>query len=423
MGTGMGSALITGFSPSAASTQLTSGNGSTDTVRGPQAILVQALQEAEALLRSNPNVREEYLAHAYHYLAGMLDFYVARYLKGGDPDRPCFVRDMDSYRSWGLPTPNHHYYSAEIDGTGEYRIACERGDTADYCFEILSGLAGDDGVIGQRIDAIEAANLSIEADGRFAIHIGGEPREQNWLRAGPNARIVFVRQTVDDWITEQPTPMLIERVDTNPDLTPFIPPDMEQVEELYRKAAHGMLDQVRFLNDFAINWMQELALNQLPAPSVGPSDAGYFPGQFNSKCRWEIQQDEALIVSIVEPNCAYQSLDLAHPVWFNSIYPREISSSLSKSQSRVSSDGITRFAISAADPTIPNWLNTGGLLEGFLFIRWQRVEGSPPAQPETKIVKIADLRSEFPDDEPQISMSQRAETSRIRRLAMDKRYF
>lgn len=389
----------------------------------PQAILARALEQARALLMQNPNMRPDYIAGGYIYLAGMLEFHVMRHLKGGDPDRPCFVRDMESHRNWGLPTPNHHYYSAQIDGSGVYRILGQRGNVADYCFEVLSGLAGDDGVIGDRIDAMEASNLKIGPDGRFEIVVGGEPRANNWLKAGRKARAIFVRQTVNDWVAEQPTPMFIERLDLDPEAMGFEPLTMDEVREVYRQAAKGLVDQVGFLNDFAANWKKTLDLNSLSTPSVGPADAGYFPGQFNTKCRWEIGDGEVLLITLKEPDCAYQSLDLAHPVWFNSIYPREITSSLTGAQSRVSSDGLMRFVIGVADPGVPNWLNSGGLREGFLFLRWQGVEGRPPQKPEMKRVDVADIRAHFPANEPIVSAAERAAAAHLRRLTMDKRYF
>src|SRR3546814_10153874 len=74
---------------------------------------------------------------------------------------------MDRHRSWGLSTPDHHYSAAQIDGNGEYRITGKKGRTVDYCFEILSGLVGDDGVPGERIDALEVGGIQIEAEGTF----------------------------------------------------------------------------------------------------------------------------------------------------------------------------------------------------------------------------------------------------------------
>ncbi|WP_299694621.1 hypothetical protein [Hydrocarboniphaga sp.] len=353
----------------------------------------------------------------------MWNFHLERVFKGYDLDRPCFVRDMDQIRTWGLPTPDHHYFSAQIDGMGEYRIIGNRGNTVDYCFEILSGLAGDDGVVGDRIDALETGRLQTDADGRFELFVGGSPRSGNWMKAGAKARTVFVRQTVNDWTREQPTPMLIERLGEGRAKLPFRRPSPDEVQALFVQAATELVHQVRFMNDFSLNWAQILPLNELQAPAVGPADAGYFPGQFNTKCRFKVHADQALIITMEPSTALYQSLALAHPHWFNSIHYRNVQSSLNATQSRVSSDGLFRFVISPKDPGVYNWLDTAGLESGFLFVRLQRlVSGRPPKKLDTKLVPFTAVRDEFPADEQRVDQETRFAIQRIRRLSADKRY-
>jgi hypothetical protein len=294
-----------------------------------------------------------------------------------------------------------------------------RGVTADYCFETLTGLASDGGVIGERIDALESRHLQVDADGRFEVFVGGGSRSGNWLKSGPNATAVFVRQTVSDWGSEQPTPLLIERMGSE---RPFRRPTPEHVQSLFRLAAEGMVDNVRFQNDLSLRWSETLPLNDLPAPSVGPTNGGYFPGQLNTKCRFGLGAGEVLIVTI-EPNTSlYQGVALSHPHWFNSIHYRNVQSSLSGAQARVSSDGLYRFVISASDPGVANWLDTSGLDHGFLFVRWQRVSGRLPKKPNAKIVSISQVRSEFPADEPLLDQAARAANLRMRRLSADRRF-
>src|SRR3546814_15720706 len=83
---------------------------------------------------------------------------------------------------------SHHYYAAQIDGNGEYRITGKKGRTVDYCFEILSGLLGDDGVPGERIDALEVGGIRIEADGTSDWFVGTAPRSRHWLKRSDERR-------------------------------------------------------------------------------------------------------------------------------------------------------------------------------------------------------------------------------------------
>lgn len=386
------------------------------------AQFLDAAREVEAIIRAHPGTTDADLAEGYHYLAGMWIFHVERAFKSYDLDRPAFVRDMDNVRSWGLPTPDHHYYSAQIDGGGVYRVLGHRGNTVDYCFELVSGLAGDDGVVGDRIGALESSRLAIEADGRFELWIGGPERPGNWMKCDERARCLFVRQTVNDWATEQPTPMLIERMD-QPVPVPRRPA-LADIQQLYTIAARNMVDQVKFLDDFARNWSKVLPLNDYPAPTVGPADAGYFPGQFNTKGRWEVPAGQALVITIEPCDAKYQSLALAHPLWFNSFIPRSIQSSITGAQSRVSSDGRYRYVLAGKDPGVWNWLDTTGVESGFIFMRFQQLaSGIPPKKPLTKLVPLAAVKDEFPADEARVTPEARRETARLRRLAADRRYF
>src|SRR3546814_234862 len=256
---------------------------------------LSAAREVEEILHAHPEISDADLADGYMYLAGMWEFHLERMFKGGDVDRPCFVRVMDSHRSWGLSTPDHHYYAAQIDGNGEYRITGKKGRTVDYCFEILSGLVGDDGVPGERIDALEVGGIQIEADGTFELFVGTAPRSRNWLKAGPTARTIFVRQTTSDWYTEQATAMLRERLELSDDAMLPRRLSVEAVEQKFRTAARNLVQQVRFLESFRQNWLAVLPLNELPSPVIAPADAGYFPGQFNTKCRFSFAPGEALL--------------------------------------------------------------------------------------------------------------------------------
>src|SRR3546814_14385392 len=103
-------------------------------------------------------------------------------------------------------------YTTRFRSNGEYRITGKKGRTVDYCFEILSGLVGDDGVPGERIDALEVGGIQIEADGTFELFVGTAPRSRNWLKAGPTARTILLRQTTSNWYTEQATAIDLKSV-------------------------------------------------------------------------------------------------------------------------------------------------------------------------------------------------------------------
>jgi hypothetical protein len=264
--------------------------------------------------------------------------------------------------------------------------------------------------------------MQVEPDGHFEVFVGGEPREVNWMRGGPGANTVFVRQTSNDWATEQASPMLIERIDRSGDGA-FPRPDPDAVQALFEEAGRSLTNQVGFLAEFMPQWAERLLENELPRPQVGPPNSGYFPGQFNVGCRFAIGADEALVVTIEPAAGLYQSVSLGNPFWANSIHPRTVQSTLNAGQATVSSDGLCRYVISVEDPGVHNWLDTCGQHNGLLFVRYQRVPaGTQPAQPRCTVVKLAAVRARFPDDEPVTDAPARERARRARRLSIDRRF-
>ena len=55
----------------------------------------------------------------------------------------------------------------------------------------------------------------VSADGGRGVEMIASDKGEgfDFARLPPKARVIFVRQTVSDWTVEQPTPMLIERID------------------------------------------------------------------------------------------------------------------------------------------------------------------------------------------------------------------
>jgi hypothetical protein len=87
--------------------------------------------------------------------------------------------------------------------------------------------------------------------------------------------------------------------------------------------------------------------------------------------------------------------------------------SLNNGQLQSSADGSYTVVISAHDPGIKNWLDTGGLSEGGMFIRWQALTQTiddPDARAirSVKRIKLRDLHSELPVNLGQIGPAERA---------------
>ena len=66
-------------------------------------------------------------------------------------------------------------------------------------------------------------------------------------------------------------------------------------------------------------------------------------------------------------------------------------------QVEVDPDGVRRYVVAHRDPGVANWIDTTGLPEGFLSLRWTYSE-RPAALPTTRVVKLRfdEIRAQLP---------------------------
>src|SRR3546814_10117697 len=86
---------------------------------------------------------------------------------------------------------------------------------------------------------------------------------------------------------------------------------------------------------------------------------------------------------------------------------------LNYAQARWEKDGLFRAVISAQDPGVPNWLDTAGNASGAVQGRWLDCSDKPI--PDTRVVKVKDIRKYLPADTPSVTAEQREASIRERR--------
>lgn len=347
------------------------------------------------------------------YVAGLTRWATERALVGSDPQVPCFVRCMDTVSKWGLENPDNIYRSARIEPAAEYLITGRRGSCADLAVEVLTGLAGDDGSTGRGISSIDADTLRVEPDGSYRIQVGGPDRGGNHLPTGPDATEVFVRHTFGDWDSDAGD-IVISRV------SPSGP--RPGIDELLEHGARTLRGQAGFMTAFSEGWRAQVPRNAVTPPSGGKG-GGFLPGQRNAVGQFEIAADEALVFSFDPVGCRYFSFGIGHYRWFVTFDYRTLHSHLNGSQMHASDDGRLHVVLAATDPGVPNWLDTAGQAQGFIFLRWQGVTGDDPPTPPSRIVPLDGVREHLPPGEPVVDAAERARVMSARRAAVDRRFF
>jgi len=420
-----------------------------------------------------PPATDRNLAEGYRYLLGFVYGAIGRALD--DPLFPTFRRAIEPLDKATIDNADAVYLYAPIDGARSYVVRGRAGDTRHWrgeppasegrkapqyvIFETPSGYAGDSGSIaelrpGSRANGgvLDSTTLAVDADGRFEILLAPERPagyRGNFLPTTATRRVrrpdgsrepvqytsrwLTVRELFHDWEREDLLDLEIVRVGAEGAPPPALDPvraaaDLRRVGEIVR-------NQMRFWNEFYAVTLETyedvngdgkrfMPRNDLNAPNAaGLATGGGQATNVYAGGVFELAPDEALVVEVVvhEPP-VYSGFHLAN-LWGESLDFANHQSSLNGFQTELDPDGVRRYVVAHEDPGVPNWLDTTGLSEGFLAVRW--TYPTPPARmPETRVLKVRrdDLRAHLPAGTRTVSPVERRERIRVRQAHVQRRY-
>ena len=231
--------------------------------------------------------------------------------------------------------------------------------------------------------AFDDRELEKDADGNFEFRYVAEP----------GAKSMIVREVFNDWDTEERGTLTIERVDTMGQ--PAKPLRKERLAQRYEVAAKSLVGSIQTWIAFPHFFQYKEPVNQPTPPQSTP---GGLSSQRSSIGHYEVEPDEALIVTVPEcTDCAYQAIQIGSN-WYISTDYETHQTSLTKAQAVTDPDGKMRFVISEGNPGTANWLECLGHPIGSLMLRWQRLERDlgPEDGPVVERVKLADVPSRLP---------------------------
>jgi hypothetical protein len=161
------------------------------------------------------------------------------------------------------------------------------------------------------------------------------------------------------------------------------------------------------------------AINEFQLNSYQNGGASDDWPQIYWECVFDLSEDEALIIETDLPKVRkYWNIQVADAVW-NQVEMVYRQSSLNGHQAKIDPDGKFRAVVSASDPGVANWLDTGGSLNGMLIGRWYACDTHPT--PQLTRVKLSELSSRLPPDIPRVTADERKEALRIRRVGAQMR--
>ena len=322
---------------------------------------------------------------------------------------------------WGIDNPDNFYRYIIVDGASRYEIHGRRNGAgpAQETFLLYSAIPGTGAVNGEGapvISSFKDQDLKYGPDGSFTITLGPEPAQpgENHMRTGPDARIIFIRDTLQDWDTQSPNQLRIQRVSGPP-----APPERTD-QQIADEAVDLMKHAVPYWLDFSAN----NTFNQRPNRIVpGFSRAGGWGfiagGWFNFK------DDEALVVTLDPLSASYFAFQVGDVWMVSSEYARH-TGGLNKAQAKANTDGTYTFVISARDPGVWNWIDTAGKHLGMLTVRWQQLadpkQTTDKAVRLNKVVKIASLKKMLPPETAWVTPEERKKQQDDRAAAFAKRF-
>lgn len=390
-------------------------------------MLAPYLADVEGLPdQSDPQIRQETLAFLYK-IASWATF--GRLYQ--DRDYPDFWPIFNSVWNIGFPCPDDVYYMTAIDGRGVYRISGSRGTTRLVNFQIgISELM----VYGEgTADFTEmpppAAEYELDRDAHvrdddsFDVILSEKRPEGyagDWWPLDPRANHILVRQRAYDWVKEVDGRFAIERLDV-----PASKP---------RRDAGRIAHELAMTATWIENWvrMNAMVVPRLLLDKDMVNDVYVIPcppgiiGQDYVMGLFDLGPDEALVLETDLPDEAhYWSFHLTDELTSTiDIMTRQTSLnggvwSPNGYTARIDPDGRFRAVVSAADPGVHNWLDTGGHRRGIIVGRWWRCSNSP--QPVVRKVKLDAVRGALPVDTPAISPEERDASLRMRRRGAQMR--
>jgi hypothetical protein len=338
----------------------------------------------------------------------------------GDPTRPkitwtlaapreCFGHSVPGSR-YLIDNPDTVYRFITVDGASRYEIVVRPTSPgpAQFSFMLHDTMFSENtkkslADLDQPISGLRDTDIHKAADGSFKVSVDPDPANGrvNHLQSNPDARIIWYRNSLDKWGIQNPHHAIVRRVGGPPAPEPFGETEMADLAAAILKGG--------------TNWLLAL-MNRTFAHVAEPNVVSKVFGRggawgFAARANFKLLDDEGLLIEIAPtvPD-RYVGFQLTDP-WQVSREYITANGSLNNAQAMRNYDGGYTYVVSARDPGVLNWLNTDGLREGGLLIRWQELPDHPDALQRAvkrvEVVKLSDLPAILPVGGAKVDASQR----------------
>lgn len=372
--------------------------------------------------------------------------------------------------------PPHQWYGQNVDGS---RILYDNPDTiyrftgVNYAsrYVITGRLPENDpqasfsvltGTTGTTSAVLEADKLELGPDRTFVITVSGDPAlpgQKNHLQITPDTTLIAIRDTLADWNIEEPMTLAIQRTAGPPNslfaqfggfALPGIGPAVAKSPALTKLVSvipplpatpppvRGLLASVLMLRGLSeeADYIQvatvDAATGERRQPNVftDPTrNASFLATQLQSAGYFNLADDESLVLTIRPNNAGYFSAPVTNDWTITGNYADQ-QTSLNNAQAKRNPDGSYTLVVSPNEPVLGdgtsvwNWISTGGLNQGTMAIRFQRIDGADPHQPTvtSQVIKTADLASVLPNGTVYVTAAERTAQLTSRKAGFNRRF-
>ena len=318
-----------------------------------------------------------------------------------DPAAPRFHRIVDPDRKVLGDNPDAVYFDAPVSAGHVYRVT---GETKGATYTSITVESGDawGSMSNQVVGVLNDESFDVDADGRFEIRLGGEPRDRNWLALPERSGSISTRHYFEDPTHAAADParvpvMRIEVIDADgrPVAAPPPRPSDASVAAGIRRVA-GLVreltvDRPPHTGAEPRSWISRVP-NVFPPPDR-PGDLGLaaFDAAY-AMAPFLIGPDEALVIRARWPKCRYANVCL----WNRHLQTFDYATrsiSLNRAQTVADADGRFTAVIAHTDPGVANWLDTEGRPFGIVYWRFMLPEGDIETA-QAEVVPHAELASQ-----------------------------
>jgi hypothetical protein len=295
------------------------------------------------------------------------------------------------------PSPDYIYRLAPVDDSARFVIHGVKPPEGPLAFE-FSLIGANEATQGN----LSIGDLKIAADGSFTITVDPQPANgrPNHLQSQPGAQQLIIRDIFDHIERQRPMKLTIERLDppAKPPMT--IADIVKEVPKQMAKAIRGTMAVTQHVN--------KSPANQLPAPAFF-NQGETLVTQAYAMGHFKLTEDQAFIIRMTMGSAGYAIVPATN-YWGGIGDFLNHRTCLSSGRATPNPDGSYTYVVARRDPGVVNWVETDGLDEGMLCVRWTafRNDGGPMPTLEAKLVDWANLEAALPPGTPRIDAAGRA---------------